>query len=223
MAGIKTGISGQINNNIVTDGLVFYVDPAYKKSYPGSGTEIKSLKNSIDTSTLTNGAFLDSNSGVFEFDGVSEYIDLTNNIALSGDRTVSFWVNFGSTPYGSILEGADGNIHYPFFYTDGSLYFRNGLSDTYTILSYGTVNANEWYHFCITGDGTTATVYKNGSSLGTLGDKNNITINYLNGKVYGMNYDGKNGKLGPVQIYNKVLSPSEVLQNYQAQKERFGF
>jgi hypothetical protein len=31
-----------------------------------------------------------------------------------------------------------------------------------------------------------------------------------------------NGKLGPVQIYNKALSAGEVLQNYQAQKERFG-
>ena len=25
MAGVKTGISGQVNNNIVTDGLVFYI------------------------------------------------------------------------------------------------------------------------------------------------------------------------------------------------------
>ena len=45
MAGIKSGINGQINNNIVTDGLIFYVDPAYKKSYPGSGSTIKNLIN----------------------------------------------------------------------------------------------------------------------------------------------------------------------------------
>lgn len=30
MAGVKTGISGQINNNIVTDGLILYIDPGYK-------------------------------------------------------------------------------------------------------------------------------------------------------------------------------------------------
>jgi hypothetical protein len=28
--------------------------------------------------------------------------------------------------------------------------------------------------------------------------------------------------MGPVQIYNRALSAGEVLQNYQAQKERFG-
>ena len=143
----------------------------------------------------------------------SAYIDVTN-FTLSGNRTVSFWVNFGSTPYGSILEGATGDIHYPFFYTDGSLYFKNGSSDTYTILSYGTVNANEWYHFCITGDGTTATVYKNGSSLGTLGDKNNITINYLNGKIFGINYNSNTGELSNISIWNDALTTAQVTELY---------
>ena len=204
-------------NSIVKDGLVFAIDPANKRSYVGSGTEIKSLENSIDTSTLTNGAFINSNSGIFEFDGVSEYIDLTNNITLSGERTVSFWVNFGQSPYGTILEGSNGNIYYPFI-TGGFIYLR--ADDTATSLSYGTVNADEWYNFCVTGNGTTATGYKNGSSLGTLGDKS-VTIHYINGKVYGMNYDGKNGKLSNCIIYNRALSASEVLQNYRALKGRF--
>ena len=36
--GMSFGITAETGNNIVTDGLVFYVDAAYKKSYPGSGT-----------------------------------------------------------------------------------------------------------------------------------------------------------------------------------------
>jgi len=31
------------------------------------------------------------------------------------------------------------------------------------------------------------------------------------------------GNIGPCSIYNRVLSNTEVTQNYQAQKERFGF
>ena len=144
------------------------------------------------------------------FDSASSaYIDVTN-FTLSGDRTVSFWVNFGQTPYGSILEGVDGDNYYPFF-GSGNIYLNN--DGTATSLSYGTVNANEWYHFCITGDGTTATVYKNGSSLGTLGDKN-ITVYYLNGKVYGIDWGSGTGKLSNISIWNSALTSSQVSEIY---------
>ena len=61
MAGVKTGISGQINNNIVTDGLVFYIDPAYKKSYPESGTTCNGLINDIEGTLSTSNIFENSN------------------------------------------------------------------------------------------------------------------------------------------------------------------
>jgi hypothetical protein len=79
MAGVRTGISGQINNNIVTDGLVFYIDPAYKISYPGTGT---SVENTIFSSTGTmsaTGMFDTSNQGTFVFDGAGDNIDFADN------------------------------------------------------------------------------------------------------------------------------------------------
>ena len=46
MPGISAGLGGQVNNNIQTDGLIFYVDSAYKKSYLGSGTTWNDLGGS---------------------------------------------------------------------------------------------------------------------------------------------------------------------------------
>ena len=180
---------------------------------PGSVSTLNGLSSGMSQSNLVQSdlqTVAPYSKYAMSFDSVSSsYIDVTN-FTLSGDRTVSFWVNFGQTPYGSILEGVDGDNYYPFF-GSGNIYLNN--DGTATSLSYGTVNANEWYHFCITGDGTTATVYKNGSSLGTLGDKN-ITVYYLNGKVYGIDYSSNNGKLSNIAIWNTVITSSQVREIY---------
>ena len=47
---------------IVTDGLIFYIDAANKRSYPGTGTDSFDLIHSND-GVLTNGASFDSGNG----------------------------------------------------------------------------------------------------------------------------------------------------------------
>ena len=60
---------------IVTDGLVFAVDAANKKSYPGSGTTWTDLAGSND-GTLTNGPTFDSgDGGSIVFDGTDDYVE----------------------------------------------------------------------------------------------------------------------------------------------------
>ena len=74
------GVISQTGNNIQTDGLIFYIDPAYKKSWSGPG--------SSDTNTLvpnntisgsinndTSGSYGQYNS--FTFDGTDSYINVT--------------------------------------------------------------------------------------------------------------------------------------------------
>ena len=58
---------------IVTDGLIFYIDAANKKSYPGSGTTYSNLKNLSNEGTLYHGISLQPNhGGVWDFDGPSD-------------------------------------------------------------------------------------------------------------------------------------------------------
>ena len=65
--------------NIITDGLVLYLDAANTKSYPGSGTTWRDLSKSQLNGTLTNGpTFNSSNGGSIVFDGVDDYVNLGN-------------------------------------------------------------------------------------------------------------------------------------------------
>ena len=59
--------------NIVTDGLVFAMDPANKQSYIGSGTTTTDIVSQI-TGTGTGYTFDTSNQGILDFDGISDYI-----------------------------------------------------------------------------------------------------------------------------------------------------
>ena len=56
MPGISAGLGGQVNNNIQTDGLVFYIDAAYKKSYPKAGSTWYDLIGANDTA-ISNASF----------------------------------------------------------------------------------------------------------------------------------------------------------------------
>ena len=85
---------------IITDGLVFYMDAANKRCYPGSGTTVNNLIDS-NSGTLLNGtAFSTNNNGYFDFDGTNDYINFGDSDTYTfGDgstdstMTVSAWVN----------------------------------------------------------------------------------------------------------------------------------
>jgi hypothetical protein len=72
-------------------------------------------------------------------------------------------------------------------------------------------------------DGTTLSLYRNGSLVGTpTASTGNIsnTSKTLTVGVRGGQYFG--GRISNVKIYNVALSASQVLQNYNALKHRFG-
>ena len=90
----------------------------------------------------------------------------------------------------------------------------------------------QWYNIAVTYDGsvTTCTIYVNGSQDGQITNAfsslyssvaNGVTTPNINiGTRSGANYT--NGSYGNVFVYSRALSASEVLQNYNAQKGRFG-
>ena len=59
---------------IVTDSLLFAVDPANNPSYPGSGTNTNDLRSSTTGSLKGGTSFISTNGGVFDFDGGNDYI-----------------------------------------------------------------------------------------------------------------------------------------------------
>ena len=231
MAGVKTGISGQINNNIVTDGLVFYADPAYKKSWAGPdsntinslvGTSVGSIYND------TSGSYGDNKS--FDFDSVDDYID-TNFLppTSNNSRTISLWFKVGNAVFKNLLGyGAQASNQAFDIWThpsSPSSGYNIGMHLYGTaILASAIFIPNVWKNYTITYDGTTLRGYGDGvaANTSTNGVNTDTTINCLIADGAYDNLGKFDGEISSILIYNRALSAGDVLQNYQAQKERFG-
>ena len=213
--------------DIITDGLTFAVDAGSTRSYPGSGTTVTNLVGS-DTGTLTNGVgFNTSNGGSFVFDGADDYIPFPGVleqevIDQNKQLTISLWIKpdtYGNKmPFSTGQNGSD-RIYY---WTDGGLNLwriGNFISTTSTALpTVGT-----WYNTTVVINQGSVAVYLNG-----VADYTGAYANYTTQTMATLGRHGSSslysydGNIGNVFIYDdKALTAVEVLQNYNAQKNRF--
>jgi hypothetical protein len=82
------------NTSIVTDGLVFSIDPANSRCYSGSGNTAFGLIGGTGN-TLTNGVgFGTTNSGYFIFDGTNDFVDCNLDFGFDTtmSATISIWL-----------------------------------------------------------------------------------------------------------------------------------
>lgn len=216
--------------NIVTDGLVLYLDAGIASSYPGSGTTWYDLSTSNYNGTLTNGpTFNTSNGGSIVFDGVDDYANFGNiNITSGTSITVEVIVKPQSTQgaYADILDYDHTNsgfvIQQDYVSTNQFIFgYWNGSS--YSVTSNITLTANVFNTLCFTKSGTTVTSYLNGVQVA----QNVLSANFTGtGKTLFLSQwvqGGRffNGNISSVKMYNKALSASEVLQNFNANRRRF--
>jgi len=221
--------------HIVTDGLVLYLDAANTKSYPDSGTTWRDLSGNNNSGSLANGpTFSSDNRGSIVFDGSDDYVITTNLLNPTTNPNESVFVWFNPTAAGQIVSELgqatintgwhDSNIEvnssgiFSFSVWHGSL--TNKVVST-------AKSFNNWYHLGFTYSGTTFTAYINGSSIGTTTFTRETTTSLyyglcsIDGTNMGTNAYGS-GKMGNFMFYNRALSATEVLQNYNATKTRFG-
>ena len=240
MAGVKTGISGQVNNNIVTDGLVFYVDPAYKISYPGTGTTVTDITGNNNV-TLSGTTFESANNGIFNFDGNDAMATSASDYDFNlSEFSIGMWFRIQATNTGTWQNIAAKYLEAAFQWrvqTNNSLqaYIKKSDSNYVELLDTSiNYNSGDWYNVYITYKNVadsvklyTNSVLKDTESAGTLSMINadgSLTLGCREIFESAGSYQKyMNGEIGPVQVYNRALSAGEVLQNYQAQKERFGF
>jgi len=214
--------------SIVTDRLVLNIDAGFVGSYPTTGTTGYDLSGNSNNGTLTNGpTFNSANSGSIVFDGVDDSIQLGKTAAQLGFANASFsvsiWFNSSNTGNDSPLFSTNGGgantwLHYNL--RGGILHMGFYGND----ISGGSVSNNVTY--CATfvydtsGSGIQS-IYRNADLMAStpnhaaLQSQNTFQI----GGVYGGAYVGK---IYQVLAYNKALSSTEVLQNFNAQKGRFG-
>jgi hypothetical protein len=216
--------------SIVTDGLVLNMDAGFVSSYPKTGTSWVDLSGSGNSGTLVNGpTFSSENGGIITFDGTNESVEIpqSSNLDLLS-YTYSFWIkrNVGSSDsWLQFLQRSTSNRNPGiwFYISEAnrihfSIILSNGVN---TSVNPSGFFQNEWHHFTATvnysNNNTTIIAYRNGVQVDSVSHNGVSPVLGTGGSFFGRQLmDVTN-----LQIYNRALTPSEVLQNYNAGLQRF--
>lgn len=216
-------------SNIVTSGLTLNLDAGFTPSYPRTGTTWTDISGSGNTGTLVNGpAYSGENSGCIVFDGSDDFVAATS-ASLSGSAfTLAAWVKPSVIQFSNNVFLSIGTIAIPSnvaslgFSSDTSVQFV--MYDDKLSGTIPSVTGNWNYVVSTLTTSKTLSIYYNGSfvtskTMGALYTGNtDVTVGCYN---VGAKVSHFNGCIANVQIYNRVLSATEVLQNYYAGLQRF--
>ena len=229
-------MAGNVAPNIVTDGLVLYLDAANTKSYVSGSTSWNDISRSGTNGTLTNGpTFNSTNGGNIAFDGVNDFclsvftFPKTNNISINiwgkynlfpvaGNRGLFQIQNLGTTPSDQIKTVA-GWVN-PQGQMWGRLIDTVGAKNLPLVIG-STISLNTWYYFSYIADGSNYNLYINGDFKTQIA-YNGVISNYDRIFLATQGTEPANINLSNASIYNRALTSQEILQNYNATKTRFG-
>ena len=218
--------------NIVTNGLVLNLDAGFVSSYPTAGTTWYDLSGNDSNGTLTNGpTFNSANSGSIVFDGTNDYISLSSQTAIFSNSsfTISLWMypqdpqdnmmifaTYGPGPNFNnkavVIRLQPDNVVLFAFYNDD-------LSST------GTFTYNVWQNLVCTYNYATDTssIYINGNLIGTGANGPCTETGVMTMRIGNwFNQEFYLGNISLFSLYNRSLSQTEITQNFNAQKGRFG-
>lgn len=214
---------------IVTNGLILYLDAANTKSYISGNTIWNDLTiNNYNGTLINNPTFNPNNNGSFTFDGIDDYVTTNYNKPLN-DFTICVWFKTIDSTNSQSARLVDK------YYIDGFWVGRNpdnspnswGGGVLESLPPYGrylTLTDGQWNFLTSIRSGTTHTLYGNGITNTTSGIVSATTLDTSSFYVARPNHVSNSyykGNIALVKLYNRALSSSEVLQNYNAIKSRF--
>ena len=214
------------NSIITTDGLQVYLDVANRRSYSGSGNTVYDLSGLGNTSALVNGpTYNSSNLGYFVFDGADDYINvnsLANILSKTAYTKIAYFYVTNSGTSNNIISGGFSGAHA--FWLQGVNRLYAGHNGAWSTVTGNTLLSNNtWYFGAVTYNNSTGwKLYLNGIEDGT---SSNTTTFTGNQEIVIGAYDSGNhftGRISNALIYNRALTATEILQNYNATKRRYG-
>lgn len=218
----------------IVDGLVLHLDAANTKSYPGTGTTWYDRAGSLNGGVVNNGTLVNSptfdsaNKGSLVFNGTNNYVSISKNIDIATTFTIEYILLIRQLP-------TTGQYFYNFANTAG--YQSNGVYGEFgvgyfSLCSINTTGSgaavyifdhviNTPYHVTATYENRTLKGYVNGVLRNTIALAFDPTNN-----TSGITKLGAGFSYSPINMYlfrnyNRALSSTEVLQNYNATKSRF--
>ena len=224
--------------SIVTDGLVFYVDAANSKSYPGTGTTWSDLVGGNDGTfePASGPTYSSANGGSIAFDGTDDWSS-HSSVSTAWPVTMSCWVKLDSfVNQPTFMAQSDVSASNQFF---GFAHILDSGNDILRIYNYnasyndarGTtvISTGQWYHVtAVFESDTSKKLYLNGVLEATLTtntafptgiDTMSLSSFQRGGSLSSGGY--LDGNIACAMVHNKALSTDEILQNYNALKNRF--
>lgn len=226
-------MAGRINyyGNIVSNGLIVDLDAAKFDSYPKTGTRWYDITWTTSGGTLTNGpVFNSSNGGFFSFDGTNDLVNMGN---LSFNTvTLDLWVNIqtftgnrailskGSQALGSgstfaaWIVTATNTVRNRFFNFSGNSAF----------VTTPSLTSNVWYNLTWTYDNSNVRLYTNSSLTETSAVVGPLIVTNNTNLIIASDFYTQSAEMrsSGFKMYNRALTQTEITQNYNAVKGRYG-
>ena len=222
-----------IGPDLISNGLIMYLDAANIKSYPTSGIVWTDLTNNNYNGLLHSGVTFNSdNKGSLYLNGTG-YIEILNSesdfnlpvFTYSGwlkntseslfwDRVISKKLNYSDDNGYEISLSTD---------TDSTIYI-SGSSGTFAQIVLGNWINTGWHNLVVVYSGSTVKVYFDNIYKG----EGNVTSIVSNSRALKLGrIDGEagitqwRGNMAHIMIYNRALTISEISRNYFSIKSRF--
>lgn len=172
--------------------------------------------------------FSGSNTHSGVFDGGNDWVVVGTMSELNSSSDFSFtaWFNLDGSPSNESLMGAGSGSTSSRVWVaiNNSTSIRVGVGiafDDFTVSTL-TTNGTQWYHLAATVSGTTATLYLDGSSVGTATCNsptstafNDLRIGALNGTgSFAGNTNPFGGYLDEISLFNRAITSTEVSNIY---------
>jgi len=219
-------ITNQEYPSIVTSGSVLNLDSNFTASYPLVFNSWYDLTGNGNTGLLNNGITYDSSlRGSLIFNGTNQFVSVTPTFNIpegNSNYTINTWFNPSSLGDGGLVGWGNYNtsneVNALRLSSSGivNYWWDNDLSVSYSF------TLGDWYNAVATFDGTTRSIWVNGTLIGSdtpsghnVPYSNNMTVGVTNSTEF------FSGNMGVVQIFDRALSSTEIIQNYNALLPRY--
>jgi hypothetical protein len=216
---------------IITTGLNTAIDFGNLVSYSGASTTAYDLTTRANNATLQNGITYNLNEGgVVYLDGTDDFIQLAEytSYAFGNTPTVAMWIKpIAVGTYGLLSHCSGGPVNLGYGIENGYMSYRNYDFQWNYYTSNAYVGGGDWTHVAwVKETSTSLKFYVNGVLQDTITITNtNGPINTIGsywGPCDGGGFSMFNGWIGNVYLYSQTaLSASQILQNFNAQRNRF--
>ena len=222
--------------DIVKNGLLLNYDISTALSYRNPNTYIQSTINNYPGLVVNGPTFSSNNGGYLNFDGANDHIRVYNSpFAFTTESfTYSYWVYINSFTTNQPSQGPipyykgdfNSNGYYSQLGADGSYVFGTNQSGAtqFTSIAPATLTTGVWYYISDVRNGSSVRIYVNGI------DRTNTAATHINpvssgSDLYIASYRTfifSNIRIGHFKVYNRALTSTEILSNFNALRGRYG-